>query len=92
MSNLSITIKHLSTNIKPVYGGKKIIVEYSMITKSNNAMTNEYVIYVEVRGIETCDVYLNSFDYKALNNNEDTLIKESVLDLFEEHIRSYHNV
>jgi len=65
------------TKIQKTFGGGKVVVTYSLKTEQNG-IENNYIVYAEIRGIATADLYLQFEGYEALNNNEETLTAEGV--------------
>lgn len=78
-------LTHIKTELKPVFGGQKVIVTYELRTASDDTdvvKANLYEVVGEVTGLDAgdgCDLRLCSV--KAQSNNEDTLTDEAVNDI-----------
>lgn len=84
MAEKTVKIEHLETNRIAVYGGFKIMAQYSMRVIEENGASNTYLVDAEIRGITTRDLFLEVFDTEAQDNNEYTLTEEAVKELFEQ--------
>lgn len=77
--------EHAVTYANPVYGGTQIIAEYNLYTVQNG-IRNDYTVKAEIRGIASGDLHFNVVEVIRDHNNEETLIDEAVIELFEGHI------
>jgi hypothetical protein len=90
-SNESVQIEYQSKSIKPMWGGSKIEVVYSM-KHIKYGRVNSYKITCEVNGLEfPSDSELRPVDSEFIGNletdsNDETLTVQGALDLFENSI------
>lgn len=82
---MDVKIECLNKEIKPTYGGTRVLVTYEMKTTGHNVTENNYTIVAEIKGIESLDLWLDVISVERHNNNEDTLVDEAVIDIFSDY-------
>lgn len=84
--NETVKIEYQSTNVRPVFGGKKIEVTYVM-THHINGRTNQYEVVCTVEGLQDHDPELMTESAKYIGDpdrtNDETLTGEAAQELFE---------
>jgi hypothetical protein len=84
-----IEFQYIGTEVRPVYGGKRIEAKYTL-THTKNGRVNKYSITAEIRGIESRDLHFGTVEAEWIGDieesNDETLTAESAADLFEESI------
>ena len=88
MNNETVTFEYQETNVRPVFGGKKIEAVYVM-THLKNSRKNQYRVVCEVAGIQNRNVELYCNEAKFIGDletqsNDETLTEEAAKDLFDE--------
>ena len=81
-----VTIEHLKSYAEQTLYRMSLLADYSL-THVKNGKVNEYLITVEVRGLQGGSIWLEVVSVEYDKSNEETLIDEAVIDLFESNVR-----
>ena len=81
-----VTIEHLKSYAEQTLYRMSLLADYSL-THKKNGKVNEYLITAEVRGLQGGSIWLEVVSVKYDKGNEETLIDEAVIDLFESNLR-----
>ncbi len=68
--------------LKPVYGGMKVVINYYLTTKTEG-IENTYKVTASIRGIDKAMPEMVWEEVKAETNNEHTLIEEAIIERLE---------
>jgi len=82
----SVFIEFVELRIRPAFGHQAVEPVY-VLTHVKNGRRNKYEVVCEITGIQEADITLRpkSASLNRSETNQETLIEEAVLDLFEEH-------
>lgn len=81
-----VTIEHLKSYAEQTLYRMSLLADYTL-THKKNGKVNEYLITAEVRGLQGGSIWLEAVSVAYDKSNEETLIDEAVIDLFESNVR-----